>query len=239
MPPGRGGPQRIPRPSDALLGGPPPWSSLAPAERRVTLPSIEAALEGRSPRVRGPVPDDARHSGVLVVLYDAAPDGEGGDPRVVLTRRSRDLRHHAHEIAFPGGRHEPGDADLWATAVREATEEVGLDPAAIRRVGELDGFMTVGSRTLVQPFVAVVDGRPDLVADPVEVESIRHVALAELLRVDVWREELWSFRQFGGTRAITFFELEGDTVWGATGAMLRQLLALATGVDDAIAGGPG
>ena len=111
--------------------------------------------------------------------------------------------------------------------------------SVIERVGALDSFVTVGSRTLVTPYVAVTDRRPDLIASPAEVESVRHVSLSELLLEEVWREEIWPMRQFGRPRAITFFELEGDTVWGATGAMLRQLLAIATGTDDRIPGGPG
>jgi hypothetical protein len=63
--------------------------------------------------------------------------------------------------------------------------------------------------------------------------------LSELLLDEVWREEIWPLRHYGAPRAITFFELIDDTVWGATGAMLRQLLAIATGTDDTIRGGPG
>lgn len=171
---------------------------------------------------------------MLCLLYE-----EAGEAHVVLTRRARGMRHHSHEVAFPGGRKDDTDADLWATAVREAEEEVALDASVIERVGALDSFVTVGSRTLVTPYIAVTDRRPDLTASPVEVEEIRHVPLSELLLDEVWREEIWPLRHFGRPRAITFFELVGDTVWGATGAMLRQLLAVTTGTDDRIAGGPG
>lgn len=171
---------------------------------------------------------------MLCLLYE-----EAGEPHVVLTRRSPRMRHHAHEVSFPGGRKDEADTDLWATAVREAEEEVALDSSSIEHVGALDSFVTVGSRTLVTPYVAVTDRRPLLTPSPDEVESIRHVALAELLLDEVWREEIWPLRHFGAPRAITFFELEGDTVWGATGAMLRQLLAIATGTNDVIRGGPG
>jgi hypothetical protein len=79
--------------------------------------------------------------------------------------------------------------------------------------------------------VAVLPGRPDaLVASPHEVEAILHVPVSELLLDEVFREELWPIGEL--YRPITFFELEGDTVWGATAAMLRQLLAIATGTDD-------
>lgn len=201
----------------------------------VTIPAIVDALASRgAPEVIGAVPDDARASAVLCLLYE-----EDDDVYVVLTRRSPTMRQHAHEVSFPGGRREPEDPDLWSTAVREAVEEVALDPASIKRVGVLDSFVTVGSRTLVTPYVAVTGARPELVAAPAEVESIRHVALSELLLDEVWREEIWPMRHLGVERAITFFELVDDTVWGATGAILRQLLAIATGTDPSIRGGPG
>jgi len=168
----------------------------------------------------------------MVALYE-----DDGEVHVILTRRSPHLRHHAHEVSFPGGRRDPDDPDLWHTAVREAAEEVNLDPAALRRIGELDSFMTIGSRTLVHPFVAVTERCPDLRAAPEEVESILRVPLSELLLDEVWREETWPIPSMG-QRTITFFELADDTVWGATGAMLRQLLAIATGNDERIMGGP-
>ena len=76
------------------------------------------------------------------------------------------------------------------------------------------------------------------VASPHEVEEIMRVPLAELLRDEVWREEIWGLGEFG-PRALTFFEIEGDTIWGATASMLRQLLAIATDTDGSILGGPG
>lgn len=235
IPPGRGGPQRIPRPAGATLGGPPPWHGVAPAERTVDLDRVvDAIRRRRTPRVLGEIPEGARDSAVLCLLYEDA-----GEPHVVLTRRSPRMRLHAHEVAFPGGRKDDTDPDLWATALREAEEEVALDASTVHQVGALDSFVTVGSRTLVTPFVALTDRRPDLTPSPDEVESVRHVSLRELLLDEVWREEIWPLRHFGSPRAITFFELEGDTVWGATGAMLRQLLAIATGTDDTIRGGPG
>ncbi len=166
---------------------------------------------------------------MLVLLYE-----HRGEPWVVLTRRSWHLRHHAGEVSFPGGRREPGDADLWATALREASEEVGLAPGTVRRVSRLDRFVTVGSRSLVCPFVATVDRRPELVPDPAEVERVLRVPLSELTDPEAWREEIWSLGEaFGGERAMTFFELPGDTVWGATAAVLRRLLMIATGTADA------
>ena len=188
----------------------------------------------RAPATVGEMIPTTRESAVLCVLYQ-----EAGEPHVVLTRRSPKMRNHAHEVSFPGGRRDDTDADLWSTALREAEEEVALDPAVVRPIGELDRFVTVGSQSLIHPFVAVAEQRPELhVASPAEVEEIVHVSLAELLRAEVWREEIWGFREYG-VRALTFFEIEGDTIWGATGSMLRQLLAIATDTNPDILGGPG
>ena len=214
------------------MGGPPPWSKLPENRRRLGLEELLQAVADTPPGfVPSPttVPPGSAPSAVLVLLYEHL-----GEPWVVLTRRSWHLRHHAGEVSFPGGRREPGDADLWATALREAAEEIGLDPADVSRIGRLDSFVTAGSRSLVCPFVATVDRRPELVPDPVEVEQVLHVPLAELTGPEVWREEIWSLGEaFGGDRAMTFFELHGDTVWGATAAVLRRLLTMAIVGPDA------
>ena len=97
------------------------------------------------------------------------------------------------------------------------------------RIGELDPFFTVGSDSLVHSYVAELPaGRPGgLRPDPSEVEKILHVPLRDLLEPDVYHQELWP--RHGTMRPINFFEIPGDTVWGATAAILRQLLVIAVG----------
>ena len=186
-----------------------------------------AVLEGREPAgVRGRQhTGDERSAGVLVALSD--DDG----PPVVLTRRSPPLVSHSHEVSFPGGRHDPDDPDLWATAIREAHEETALDPTTPSLVGHMDLLTTVGSGSIIHPFVALLPGRPDLDANPDEVEAVLHVPLAELLLDGVYREEEWDFP--GGPWRLSFFELVGDTVWGATAAVLRPPPCLALGIEGA------
>ncbi len=158
---------------------------------------------------------------VLAPIYE-----HDGEAHVVLTRRSPALRVHSGEVSFPGGRRDEGEG-LEETARREAHEEIGLDPWTVEIIGELDHLSTITSGSFIVPYVGALPGRPELVASPAEVEAVLHVRLAELLDPGVYREERWPL--FGTVRPIFFFELQGDTVWGATAAMLRQLLGLATG----------
>jgi 8-oxo-dGTP pyrophosphatase MutT (NUDIX family) len=156
---------------------------------------------------------------VLCALFD-----EGGQAQVVLTRRSSRLRSHAHQVSFPGGRIDHGEQPLDA-ALREAHEEVGLDPASVRILGELSQLCTFANPAPITPFVAALPARPALHPNPAEVERAFTVPLVELTDPEVYREEVWAFPD-GSERSIHFFELWGDTVWGATARMLRDLLDL-------------
>jgi 8-oxo-dGTP pyrophosphatase MutT (NUDIX family) len=230
VPAGRGGDQRIPRPFNARPGGPPPWADLPADRRRPAVADVRAALDALGPArpsqgelIDGPARPGGRPSAVLVPLYDDAV----GRAHVVLTRRTWGLRTHQGEVSFPGGRIEPGESAVDG-ARREAEEEIGLDPAAVEIVGELDHLATVASGSVIIPYVGVLPGRPATRPNPHEVEAVLHVPLAELLDPAVFREERWTFPG-GREQPITFFELAGDTVWGATAALLRLLLGIATG----------
>jgi 8-oxo-dGTP pyrophosphatase MutT (NUDIX family) len=230
VPSGRGGVQRIPRPFNAVAGGAPPWSGVAPELRRPSLADVRRVLTGLGP----PVPSvreqagaganglAARASAVLAPLYE-----QDGEALVVLTRRTWGLRTHQGEVSFPGGRIEPGESPTDG-ALREAKEEIDLDPSTVDIVGELDHLTTVSSRSFVVPFVGALPGRPECHPNPHEVEAVLHVPLSELADPAIYREEIWTFPD-GRPRSIHFFELVGDTVWGMTAALLRQLLGMVTG----------
>lgn len=224
---GRGGAQRIPRPSSFSTGNPAPWAGLPAALRRITLDDVRAACAtlpaARPGSGAGP---GTRPAAVLVALFE-----EHGEARVILTKRPETMPSHQGEIAFPGGKHEPGvDADLRATALREAHEEIGLDPSRVEIVAELDHMVTVSARFALTPFVGLLRERPALVPDAREVDAVFDVALSELLHEDVFREERWEVPPemlvgVGPDRAIHFFELAGETVWGATARVLVGFLA--------------
>lgn len=217
----RGGPQRIPRPPGTRPGDPPPWASLPEARRRPTVEQVRQALAtGPEPR-RSPVEIvSGRHSAVLAPLYE-----HEGEAHVVLTRRAWHMRSHTGEVSFPGGKQEPGET-LWETALREAWEETALDPDAVEPAGELNHLATVSSRSTIVPYVGFLPDRPQLVPNPDEVDAILHVPLAELLDPEAYRAERW--RVPGLERPIHFFEIPGDTIWGATAAMLVDLLGRVT-----------
>ena len=222
---GRGGSQKIPRPETWHLGAPAPWEG---KERRAfTLEALESIISGYNSRTLSDKTKEQRRSAVLIPIYCSAQD----ELHVILTRRSAMMKHHTHEVSFPGGNQEPEDQDLWATAIREAHEEIGLNPELPRFVGTLDSFVTVGSNSLVTPFVGILDTVPALEANPIEVEEIIDVPLAELLNPDIYREEIWQW-QDGKSRPVFFFELIGDTVWGATASMLRQFLLVLLSIDQ-------
>jgi 8-oxo-dGTP pyrophosphatase MutT (NUDIX family) len=218
----RGGPQFIPRPPGARPGGPPPWAGVAVDDLRLDLARVREVLGAASPANPPPwrVPN-ARTAAVLIPLFE-----EDGELRVLLTRRSSDLRNHRGEVAFPGGgRH--GDEPLVTTALREAHEEIGIDPSSVEILGELDHLATIVSGFEIVPFVGALPGRPAVHPNPAEIERVFDVPVAELLADGVFRQETWAIPV---ERTIAFFELEGETVWGATASILRHLLALlATG----------
>lgn len=139
---------------------------------------------------------------------------------VLLTERSPDLNHHAGQISFPGGRMDPDDADICATALREAQEEVGINPADIEIVGYLDPNPTVTGYA-VTPVVALVELRQELVIDPVEVKSAFEVPLPFLLDKD---NQKYSEHEFEGVMVpIAEFNYGQYRIWGATAGMLIEL----------------
>jgi 8-oxo-dGTP pyrophosphatase MutT (NUDIX family) len=238
-------PQVVPRPADWRPGGPPPWADVAPARRAsIGLDRVLAALDASGQS--GPVPADVGtdgifeapvvgeaptpvrgiNAGVLAPLFE-----EGGDARLVLTRRSAGLRTHRGQVSFPGGRLDTGE-DAVQAALREASEEVGLAPSLVTTVGWLHPVLTMVSDSFILPVLGTLGGRPRLVPNLGEVERIFDVSMAELADPEIFHEERWRIpgRVITGSEdnsiPIWFFEVSGELIWGATARMLHELLSI-------------
>ena len=142
----------------------------------------------------------------------------------MLTKRPDTMANHRGEVAFPGGKIDPRvDRSPRDAALREAEEEIGLPRHSVDVIGELDTMHTVSGPFLIAPFVGLIAELPVLVPDPREVERVFDVALSELLSDEVHHQERWDL--FGEPRAMHFFELADETVWGATARILAGFLA--------------
>jgi 8-oxo-dGTP pyrophosphatase MutT (NUDIX family) len=192
----------------------------------MTLAALARALEAHQPR---PAPVDriaAEHlppggfgtASVLVPLHE-----EGGVVSVLLTVRRHDLRHHAGQVSFPGGRVEPGEGLLEA-ALREAQEEIGLDPSRAQVLGLLSETVVLQSAYRLTPWVASVPYPYPYAAAPREVEAIWHVPLTALLVPGIHRIE--RRLAYGLEVDVHHYDVEGRTIWGATARVLSELLGI-------------
>jgi 8-oxo-dGTP pyrophosphatase MutT (NUDIX family) len=147
----------------------------------------------------------------------------GGELHAVFTRRRPDLRIHAGQVSFPGGRRDPADADLVATALREAHEEIGLDPAAVTLLGALRPTPTVVSDIAIYPIVGLIAAPTAAwVLAAAEVEAVIEAPLAQLSAT----HHLETFTRPGGRSVTTdAYTIGEDTIWGATARILADLLA--------------
>ncbi|HUR48614.1 MAG TPA: CoA pyrophosphatase [Acidimicrobiales bacterium] len=183
---------------------------------QIDLARVREAISSQAP----PAPYEGEvEFAVLVALFE-----EDGVARVLLTRRATHLRRNQGEIAFPGGRVEPGETPTEA-ALREAFEEVALDPASVELVGELTPLSTVTRPSGIQPIVGVLAGRPTVEANPDEVAEVFDVALSDLCEPAAFREEIWTLPD-GSQRPIYFYDVCDPPVWGATARVLKELLDL-------------
>lgn len=188
-----------------------------------TLPGIEAQLRfapfpQRAGWRAGEFPPDARTAAALLLLY---PGDEG--VAIPLTVRSSTLPRHAGQISLPGGATDPDETRV-AAALREASEEIGVDPAAVRVLGELTPIHVLVSGFTLYPVVGVSDTRPPFQAAPDEVAEIIEVRLEDLR--DASSIRTGSRIREGVAVKYPYFDLSGHHVWGATAMVLGEFVCL-------------
>lgn len=176
---------------------------------------LRAAFEAVTEEQRTP-PSDGRVGAVLVLLEDTA-DG----PRLVLTRRRKDMRSHPGQLSFPGGRLDEGETVVEA-AVREATEEIGLDPDSIEVVDTGPTFYIPPSRFWVSPVVARWVRPHETTPNPWEVDRVLRVPVEQFLDPDRWRRVPLSASGWSWA-----WQLDDDLLWGATAIVTALLLGAA------------
>jgi 8-oxo-dGTP pyrophosphatase MutT (NUDIX family) len=201
---------------------------------RLALPlpgaDVQRRFAPRPPRRRwdpAARPADARAAAALLLLYPG-PAGLS----VALTLRPTDLPHHGGQISLPGGGLHDGETAEQG-ALREAQEEIGINPEDIRVIGPLSSLWVIVSRFIVQPIVAVADTRPDFAPSPREVETLIEAPLSVLRDPAAMS---WDRRVIQGADIwVPYFDVDGHHVWGATAMMIGELIALQ---DPAFGPGP-
>jgi 8-oxo-dGTP pyrophosphatase MutT (NUDIX family) len=162
-----------------------------------------------------------RESAVLALIY--AKDKQA---HALLMLRPTYPGVHSGQVSFPGGRREPVDGDLQATALREFREETGADTDAITVLGELSAVYIPPSRSLVTPFVGIAERTGPFAPDRREVAALIEAPLALLLRDDILKRREQHIAIMGRSVEIPYFDVSGHVVWGATAMMLSELREL-------------
>ncbi|MDQ2959453.1 MAG: CoA pyrophosphatase [Candidatus Dormibacteraeota bacterium] len=162
-------------------------------------------------------PATSRRSAAVLLLFDTREDGLP----LLFMQRTDHLRHHAGQIAFPGGGTEPSDGSVADTALREAGEEAGIPATAVEVIGLLPPFLTAMSDNWLTPVVGVHDRPIELRPDTFEVARLFHLDLRALMNAP---HTVRTLTHEGRSREVHFYEADGNVVWGVTAAILNELI---------------
>ena len=197
-----------------VIDAPLPHTSPDP---RYRLDRVASHLDARTP-LEESVPDGIRRAAVLILLRDG-PQGL----EVLLTRRSREVSDHKGQVSLPGGAVEPEDADSSAAALREANEEVGLDPTRVRMLGRLDDYVTITGFHIV-PWAAAIDDFDGLGPRTGEIDEVFTFPLAYLADDRHVLHLPWV--RHGNAEEVLFIPYGDQLLWGVTARILYRLLEI-------------
>lgn len=165
--------------------------------------------------------------GPLVPAAVLLPLVDRGEPYVLFAKRTERVGHHRGQISFPGGVVDASDPSPLAAALRECEEEIALPREAVEPLGTLDDTETFATSFVITPFVGVIRQPVAWQPDGEEIENVIEVPFAALLAEGALRVEQWT--RDGATRAVYFYDYQGETIWGATARILKHYLDLVAG----------
>ena len=163
-----------------------------------------------------------KSAAVLIPIVETTLSDNTQQLDIILTKRAEHLKHHGGQISFPGGKAEPYDKNLISTAIRESQEEIGLKPNNVEIVGQLHPYQTI-SGYIVTPIIAFIPCEQSFILDDNEVAEIFQVPLHHFLNnknhhfVNVLQKEI--------QHKVHFMPYQHYNIWGATAAMLKDLIA--------------
>ena len=200
------------------------FATLLKAEISKGLPGTEVQWQMASsdrfvrnfPRLPG---NDARIAAVLILLY---PENES--IHTVFMQRPEYDGVHGGQISFPGGKKEPEDEDVIATAFRETNEETGVDPTKINLIGTTTPLYIPVSKMIVTPVIGWIEKKPVFIYQPEEVEFLIEADMKKLLDPSIVKTKPFKIR--GELIDVKYYDYDGNTIWGATAMILNELLVL-------------
>ncbi len=163
-----------------------------------------------------------KESAVLLLLYPSDP----GNLHTLFIQRAGGRKVHSSQIAFPGGKRDHDDPDLQSTALREAKEEVGVDPGQVQLLGPLTEIFIPPSGYLVAPYVGWIAHRPSFLPEPSEVKAILEAPIERFIGPEAIGTRKVRAGKGGVRLTVPAYEWQGHPIWGATAMMLSELTML-------------